>query len=61
MVDKPLVLMTHDLPADWLGNSLEEYQVILGDNTQRGIDNKLKRYLPEASGIICLLDDPISS
>ncbi|HDD60911.1 MAG TPA: D-glycerate dehydrogenase [Chloroflexi bacterium] len=61
MVDKPLVLMTHDLPADWIGNSLDEYQIILGDNTQRGIDNKLKRYLPEASGIICLLDDPISS
>jgi len=61
MVDKPLVLMTHDLPADWIGNSLDEYQIILGDNTQRGIDNKLKRYLPEASGIICLLDDPIST
>ena len=61
MVDKPLVLMTHDLPANWIGNSLDEYQIILGDNTQRGIDNKLKRYLPEASGIICLLDDPIST
>ena len=61
MVDKPLVLMTHDLPDDWLGNSLDEYRVILGDNTKRGIDKKLKRYLPEASGIICLLDDPITS
>lgn len=61
MENKPLVLMTHDLPADWIGDSLDEYQIILGDNTQRGIDNKLKRYLPDASGIICLLDDPISS
>jgi len=61
MVGKPLILMTHDLPSNWLGNSLDEYRVILGDNTKRGIDKKLKRYLPEASGIICLLDDPITS
>ena len=59
MEDKPLVLMTHDLPPDWVENSLNDFRVILGDNDQRGIDNKLKKYLPEASGIICLLDDPI--
>jgi len=59
MVNKPLVLMTHDLPADWTGTSLDEYRIINGDNNQRGIDKILKGYLPEASGIICLLDDPI--
>jgi len=59
MIEKPLVLMTHYLPADWLGTSLDEYRVVHGDNNLRGIDKKLKGYLPEASGIICLLDDPI--
>ncbi len=59
--DKPMVLLTHDLPADWTGETLADFQVILGDNDQRGIDNKLKDYLPQASGIICLLDDPISA
>lgn len=59
MADKPLVLMTHDLPPDWVKNSLKDFRVILGDNDQRGIDNKLEEYLPETSGIICLLDDPI--
>ncbi len=61
MEDKPLVLMTHELPSDWIGNSLDDFKVILGDNDQRGIDNKLEKYLPKASGIICLLDDPISA
>jgi len=59
MEAKPLVLMTHDLPPDWVEDSLNEFLVIFGDNNQRGIDNKLEKYLPDASGIICLLDDPI--
>lgn len=53
--------MTHDLPEDWVGTSLDEFQVILGDNAQRGICSKLEKYLPECSGIFCLLDDPITT
>jgi lactate dehydrogenase-like 2-hydroxyacid dehydrogenase len=60
MNERPLVLLTHDLPADWVGNRLNGYQVILGDNDQRGIDPQLAEFLPQASGIICLLDDPIT-
>jgi len=59
MEEKPLILMTHDLPPDWVENSLNDFRVIFGDNDQRGIDNKLEEYIPEASGIFCLLDDPI--
>ena len=59
MIDKPLVLMTHDLPHDWVEKSLNDFRVIYGDNDLRGIDNKLMKFLPEASGIFCLLDDPI--
>ena len=61
MKDKPIILRTHDLPADWIGNSLDDFQLILGDSDQRGICNKLEKYLSEASGIICLLDDPITA
>lgn len=59
MEAKLLVLLTHDLPADWIGDSLDDFRVILGDKDQRGIDNTIEKYLPEAYGIICLLDDPI--
>lgn len=61
MKEKPLVLMTHDLPAAWVGKSLDDFRVILGDNDQRGIDKTLEKHLNEASGIFCLLDDPIPS
>jgi hypothetical protein len=44
MEDKPLVLMTHDLPPDWVENSLNDFRVIFGDNDQRGIENKLEEY-----------------
>ncbi len=57
--NKPLVLMTHDLPEDWVGESLEDYQVITGFNEERGLDSKLIKHLDKAEGILCLLDDPI--
>jgi hypothetical protein len=44
MEDKPLVLMTHDLPPDWVENTLNDFRVIFGDNDQRGIENKLEEY-----------------
>jgi glyoxylate reductase len=56
---KPLVLMTHDLPEDWVGELLEDYQVITGFNEERGLDSKLIKHLDKAEGILCLLDDPI--
>ncbi len=59
MNDRPLVLLTHDLPVEWIGDSLDAFRVIIGDNDQRGIDKNLRKYLPEAEGIISLLDDPI--
>ena len=56
---KPIVLFTHPLPEDWIGNTLDEYQIIVGKKDLRGIDPTLEPYLPEAVGILCLLDDPI--
>lgn len=58
-LNKPLVLMTHELPEDWVGELLDEYHVIKGINEERGLDSSLIKYLDKAEGILCLLDDPI--
>lgn len=59
MSKKPVVLMTHPLPTDWIGGYLDDYQVILDETKAKGIQGKLQEYLPGAAGILCLLDDPI--
>ncbi len=59
MNDKPIVLLTHPLPAEWVGSDLDGYQVILAEKGQKGIQGKLIEYLDRAAGILCLLDDPI--
>lgn len=59
MTEKPLVLMTHPLPEDWIGTSLDPYQVVLKDTDQKGIAGNLVELIPQAAGIFCLLDDPI--
>jgi len=51
--------MTHELPEDWVGELLEDYQVINGINEERGLDSRLIKHLDKAEGILCLLDDPI--
>jgi lactate dehydrogenase-like 2-hydroxyacid dehydrogenase len=59
MPDKPVVLLTHKLPEDWIDRRLEDFKLILGHSKTRGIDKLLAPYLDQASGILCLLDDPI--
>lgn len=59
MNSKPLVLMTHPLPEDWIGSALDGYRVILDDSGQKGIQGRLRDQLGQAAGIFCLLDDPI--
>ena len=59
MSEKPLVLLTHELPSDWIGSQLDGCQVVIGNSELRGIDDLLLPHLEKASGILCLLDDPI--
>jgi lactate dehydrogenase-like 2-hydroxyacid dehydrogenase len=56
---KPLVLLTHRLPEDWVGDLYERLDVKIGKAEKRGIDESLIEFLPETEGILCLLDDPI--
>jgi phosphoglycerate dehydrogenase-like enzyme len=59
MDEKALILMTYELPDEWLSDQLEDYRVILPDKAEKGITSNLLDNLSEASGIFCLLDDPI--
>ena len=61
MEQKSLILMTHKLPDEWLGNHLANYRVVYRDGGVRGITANLLDHLPDAAGIFCLLDDPIPS
>ena len=60
MAEKAVVLMTYELPENWQGAALDDFQIILNDGDQKGITPKLQEHLAEASGIFCLLDDPIT-
>lgn len=59
MAEKAVVLMTYELPENWQGVALNDFQVILSDGDQKGITPYLKEHLAESAGIFCLLDDPI--
>lgn len=59
MDGKAVVLMTYKLPAEWQGDTLNDCEVILAEGNQKGVSPKLRERLEEASGIFCLLDDPI--
>lgn len=59
MEEVAVVLMTYKLPEDWQSDTLADYQVILPEGDQKGISSKLRERLADASGIFCLLDDPI--
>ncbi len=61
MEDKITVLMTYKLPDEWQGDHLADYQLILPDGNGKGITGNLRDHLPSASGIFCLLDDPITA
>lgn len=60
MTEKIVILMTYQLPQDWQGEHLDQFQVILREEDQKGITASLRNHLPLASGIFCLLDDPIT-
>lgn len=56
---KPLVLMTYELPENWMGDLLNQFNVIKGLPDHRGLDKNLIIHLDQVEGILCLLDDPL--
>jgi glyoxylate reductase len=58
---QPLVLITHPIPEDWIRDLTLSCEVVIGPEDGRGIHPTIKNFLPQARGILSLLDDPITS
>ncbi len=57
---KPLVIITHPIPDDWIRDLTSNCEIVIGPEDGRGIHPSLKKYLSRARGILSLLDDPIT-
>lgn len=56
---KPLVLVTHAIPEEWLASLYGLCRVEIGPADTAGFSGKLKALLPEAEGIFTLLIDKV--
>lgn len=57
---RPLVLVTRRLPEAWIESLHEHARVLVGSDAP-GLDDDLRAALPEASGILSLLTEPIDA
>ena len=58
---KPLVLLTHPLPAEWINVLDDKVQLVVGEDGYAGFHPKFEPYLPETHGIMSLLTAKIDS
>jgi len=58
---KPLVIITHPVPDDWIRELISNCEVVIGPENGRGIHPSIRKYLTRARAILCLLDDPIKA
>ncbi len=58
---KPLVLLTHPLPAAWISALDGEVDLVSGEDGYAGLHPALEKYFPEARGILSLLTAKINS
>lgn len=57
----PKVILTHPLPEDWITELREACELVVGPEGGTGLTPELRQQLPEARGLLCLLDDPIDA
>ena len=60
ITEKPLVLITHALPTDWLSLLKEKCRLIIGPKGGSGFTQLLEEHLPEADALFTLLVDPVT-
>lgn len=60
-MERPVILITHPLPATWLAPYQDEYQFIFGPEHPAGLSTYLQPWFGQAQGIISLLCDPIQA
>jgi glyoxylate reductase len=56
---KPLVLITHSLPADWLSSLEGRVRTVTGPLDAMHLAPELEAHLAEAEGLFCLLTIPV--
>jgi len=58
-MEKPLVILTHTLPSEWLTALEGRVRVVAGPVDAERFDAALQPYLAEAQGLLCLLTIPV--
>lgn len=58
---KPLVVLTHALPAEWLTSLAGEARLVSGPADASGLAPALEPYLGEAEGLLSMLTIPVRS
>jgi glyoxylate reductase len=61
-MNKPLILVSHTLPDDWLSSLAEHGRLLIGPETdvERGLSDELRGHLGEAEGLFSLLTVPVN-
>ncbi len=58
-MEKPIILVTHPLPEEWIVQYRDRAEFMFGKEHRPGIADSLLPYLVKASGMICLLCDRV--
>jgi glyoxylate reductase len=58
--NKPIVIITHELPKEWLRGLENECQLFIGPPDATRFDSRLLQYLPQAQGLFTLLTIPVN-
>ncbi len=61
MSDKPLVLITHPLPDEWVKPLNKLFTVVVGPDNEAGMSPSLAWSYPEVEAVLCLLSDRLMS
>jgi len=56
---RPLVILTHALPPDWIKELEEKTRLVIGPEGGEGLTRELESVLPQAEGLLTLLMDPV--
>ncbi len=59
MSTRPLVILTHPLPEDWISVLRDRVRLVIGPEGVAGLHPDLEPYLAEAEGLLTWLIDPV--
>lgn len=60
MAERPLVILAHPLPEDWVAELYEHAEVVVGPEGKAGIDPSLAPYFERVEGLFTWLIDPVT-